>query len=399
MEERNDILPTDDERELIARYADDDVRETALKLKRSETVRPDYVARQIEGRQTMRIKMPIMGEKEGIVYPQHISLEQCSSYQTAKYKSGLAEGETMVDITGGLGVDFSVMAKRFGEATYVEKNEELAAIVKHNMPLLGLEKANILNKDGVEYLYNIGKRVNCIYLDPARRDGHGGKTVKLRDCTPDIVELQETLKEKADTVIAKLSPMLDIREALGELTEVKEIHIISVENECKEMVVVMERGHKGEPTVTAVNIGKGGEEKISYKLSDEQEAQCQIASEVGRYIYEPNTALMKAGAYRLLAERYRVAKLHPNTHVYTSDELVEDFPGRKFEVIGTGTLGKGKRPETLKEVKRANITARNFPMKPEEIKKQLKVGDGGEDYIFAITAKDDKKTIIHCRKA
>lgn len=396
---RDIILATDDERELIERYAESDVRDIALKLRRTETVRPDYVARQIEGKQTMMQKMPLMGRTEGIVYPQHISLEQCSSEQTARYKSELIEGDSLADLTGGLGVDFCIMARRFRSATYVERNEELAAIVEHNLPLLGLGEAKVVCGDGTEYLYNIGKKTSCIYLDPARRDQYGGKTVRLSDCTPDLAAIQDQLKEKAETVMAKLSPMLDIKDALGELREVREMHIVSVDNECKEMLVVMQKGYAEEPEITAVNIGKNGQQRFTFKMSEEQNAECAIAEEIGKYIYEPNTALMKAGAYRLLTERYGVKKLHPNTHVYTSDEMVEDFPGRRFQVMSTGSLTKGNRPETLKDVKKGNISARNFPMKPEEIKRQLKMSDGGENYIFAVTARGDKKIIIDCRKA
>lgn len=397
-----DILPTNQERQIIEQNAEADVRQLALSLKAGDGVRVQYVLQQVAGRQAMSRKVPSWNCYDGLVYPVHLSVEQCSSEMTASYKAGLAKrligsrvDTRLVDLTGGLGVDFSFMARCFDRCTYIERNEELASIVVHNMPIIGLGRAECLCDDGVSYIQSSDEHFTCIFLDPARRDEHGGKTVHLADCTPNLVELEDTLLAKADFVVAKLSPMLDISEALSQLRHVSEVHVVSVDNECKELLLVMCKEAEEEPVVYTENNGQA----FSFIRSEERSANCSWASSVGRFLYEPNASIMKTGAFKLVACRYGLSKLHVSSHLYTGDTFVGDFPGRSFEVLSEGSLGKNTLPATLVGLSKANITVRNYPQKVDDIRKKLKLRDGGDDYVFATTITPDRKIIVHCKKA
>lgn len=398
----DEILPTADEVQLIHKYATADVRATAFALRASATVRPRYVLQQIEGRQIARKKIPEWAENEDIVFPPHLSLEQCSSAVAARYKATLANGESLLDLTGGMGVDFWQMAKRHQRATYVEVKPELAALACHNMPLLGLGEAEIICCDALQYIYRCCNAVatplqhySTLFVDPARRDEHGRKTVRLSDCTPDIGVLHGDLLQMADVVIAKLSPMLDIADALHQLPSCEELHVVAVGGECKELLMVLR--HNPKPlTITAVNIVGEKTDRFCFTPSEEREAQCTYADEPLAYLYEPNAALMKAGAYRSVALHFGLMKLHPNSHLYTSDKLVEDFPGRTFRVKGFCPMGKKNVARLLAGVKKANVAVRNFPLPAPELQRKLGLADGGDVYIFGTTNRKGEVMLVAC---
>lgn len=399
-----DILPTAAEADIIERNAMADVRQLALSLKSSADIRPQYVLNQIAGRQAIGRKVPSWSGVQGMVYPVRLSVEQCSSEPTAQYKAsvikrlvdelGVSSPTSMADLTGGFGVDFSFVAPCFDEKTYIERNEELATIVEHNMAALGMKDIRCVCGDGVEFVESMDGHLTCIFLDPARRDEHGGKTVHIEDCTPNLIELEQMLLSKADIVVAKLSPMLDVSEALASLKQVDAVHVVSVDNECKELLLVMRHDVSADPKIYTLN----GDQSFAFSRSEEREAECVMASSVGRYLYEPNASVMKAGAFKVVGGRYGVKKLHASSHLYTSDELVESFPGRLFEVMSVGSMGKNTLPSTMQGLQKANITVRNFPQKVDDIRKKLKLKEGGEDYVFATTLTGDKKVLVHCRK-
>jgi 16S rRNA G966 N2-methylase RsmD len=352
--------------------------------------------RQIEARQLLRKKVPSWSENEDLLFPVHLSIEQCSSEASAQYKANLLSGETFADLTGGLGVDTCFISRHFQQADYVERQAELCDLAQHNFAVLNAN-VKVWNETAEEYLKHCGPK-DCIFIDPARRDEHGRKTVSISDCTPDVAALQELLLEKANKVMVKLSPMLDISKALEELKHVCEVHVVAVANECKELVVIMERGFQGEPEFVCVNL-LTPQPELRFTMEEERNCSGKLADSVSQYLYEPNPAVMKAGCYKLLTERFGVFKLHKNSNLYTSKQLISAFPGRVFEVEGWAPYNKKVKQSLLDDVEKASIAVRNFPLSVAELRKALKIGDGDETYLFATTLKGEKKVVIRTRKA
>lgn len=375
-----------------------DVRSLALQAKKYPQVDMAMAVVQIAGRQIAEAKVPSWYRTEGLLYPKHLSMEQCSSEVTAFYKAGLVEGETFADLTGGFGIDCSFLSRKFKQADYVERQEELCELAEHNFPLLGLN-IRVHNEDGVTYL-NQMQPVDCLFLDPARRDGHGGKTVAISDCEPDVSALEELLVEKARTVMVKLSPMLDLSLALKTLKHVHEVHVVSVNNECKELLLLLRK----EPVSSEIKIHceqiVNTCERQHFVFTQEQEraSDCPLATQVETYLYEPNASILKAGAYRSLTQAYPLKKLHTSSHLYTSPDFIEGFPGRKFKVEAISNFGKKELKAFLQGMEKANLTIRNFPSSVAELRKRLKLKEGGEDYLFATTLADESKALIKCRK-
>ena len=379
-----------------------DVRSLALQAKKYPKVDMAMAVVQIAGRQIAEAKVPTWYRTEGLLYPKHLSMEQCSSEATAIYKAGLVEGETFADLTGGFGIDCSFLSRKFKKADYVERQAELCELAKHNFPLLGLN-IDVHNEDGVEYLKRM-QPVDCLFLDPARRDGHGGKTVAISDCEPDVSALEELLVEKARKVVVKLSPMLDLSLALKDLKHVCEVHIVSTDNECKELLLILQKETAStEVSIHCINsLGALNGYRIyqEYAFTQEQErtSDCPLTHEVEAYLYEPNASIMKAGAYRSLTQAYPVKKLHPSSHLYVSSHFIEDFPGRKFQVEAVSGFGKKELKTFLQGMEKANLTIRNFPSSVADLRKRLKLKEGGDDYLFATTLADESKVIIKCKK-
>ena len=351
--------------------------------------------RQIAARQLLQKKVPQWAENEDLLFPVHLSIEQCSSEATARYKANLLEGDTFADLTGGLGIDSYYLAQNFQQADYVERRAELCDLARHNFAVLEAD-IKVWNETAEDYLKECGQK-DCIFIDPARRDEHGRKTVSIGDCTPDVAALQDVLLEKATTVMVKLSPMLDINQALEELHHVKEVHVVAVANECKELDFIMERGYQGETQLVCVNL-LTDQPEMRFVLEEERNCQCKMADGVLKYLYEPHPALMKAGCFKLLTERFEVLKLHKNSNLYTSDQLVPDFPGRIFEVEGWAAYHKKIKQELLVDVDKASIAVRNFPLTVADLRKVLKIGDGDEVYLFATTLRGEKKVVIRTKK-
>ena len=351
----------DKTRNFIEQNLDADIRQLALKGCRDKDVDLDAAIRQIAGRQTARRKLPSWAALDGILYPPHLNMEQCSSEQTARYKARICSShpssKTLVDLTGGFGVDFAFMSEAFDEATYVERNSELFAISSANMKILA-PKAKCLNEDGLEVLHRLD-HVSMIFMDPARRDHHGARTYGISDCTPNVLEIKDELLQKADVVMLKLSPMLDWHKAISDLGEqyIKEVHIVSVQNECKELLIVMQQQPAEPPTVYCVN----DDSVFSYHPSSISSNHISHHSSL-IYLYEPNASIMKAGCFAEIEQAFEVSQLAPNSHLFASDQAIADFPGRKFRISAVTSMNKQELKQALKDIRQANIAVRNFPM-------------------------------------
>ena len=352
--------------------------------------------RQIEARQLLKKKVPSWSENEDLLFPAHLSIEQCSSEASAHYKARLLQGQTFADLTGGLGIDTYFIAQHFQQADYVERQAELCGLAMHNYEVL---KANVKvwNETAEEYLAHCEPK-DCIFIDPARRDEHGRKTVSIADCTPDVSALQGRLLQKAEKVMIKLSPMLDISKALEELHHVKEVHVVAVANECKELVFILERGYQGEPQFVCVNL-MTPQPVVCFTQEEERQCPSRLADGVLNYLYEPNPAVMKAGCSKMLTERFGIFKLHKNSNLYTSNRLIPDFPGRIFEVEDWAPYNKKAKQTLLQGVEKASIAVRNFPLSVAELRRVLKIKDGDIVYLFATTLKGEERVIIRTKKA
>ena len=503
--------------DFIRQHQDDDVRQLAFLGSKYPEVDMPFALDQIRGRKMARVKLPRWASIDGIIYPPHISMEQCSSEQTALYKAELAarllglspsssengeekekesenasnlhlsencefagkgavdlefakneatckkqqiltetdrsvneikeephEGDFseeigFVDLTGGFGVDFSYIASRLGvKSMYVERQTHLCEVAKENFGRLGLKNAIVKNGDGIEVLHSFASKkddaaseslgiiedqsrsllktnlgLKLIFIDPARRDDAGNKVVSLKDCTPDVTLLQEEMLSKADYIIIKLSPMLDWHRAVSELNSVREVHIISVNNECKELLLVLSARNMGEMEASSADgeVKHAGNLRI-YCVNDAQSFVCDESDmesspvkiapstlEEMQYLYVPNASLMKAGCFGTLSERYGARMLSKNSHLFVSSAPVEDFPGRSFRIIAISSFNKKELKRHLSGITKANIATRNFPLSVAELRKRLKLKDGGETYIFATTLSDESHVLVITEKA
>jgi precorrin-6B methylase 2 len=389
------ILSPND-KQFIREHLADDVNQLALKKPPRFSPEMDFpfLLNQIAGRQRIKNKMPSWYRQDNLIYPCLLSLEQCSSEITARYKASLLSGNTFADLTGGFGVDTAFIARNFTQVDYVEKQNELVELAAHNFPVLGLSNIRIHVADGVPYLREM-EPVDCIYLDPARRSGYGKKVMLIEDCDPNLLDIQDLLLEKAGQVLVKLSPMLDIKSALKRLKSVGEIHVVSLENECKELLFLLQKEAKEEPPVTCMNFRKNGDcQKFTFSFSEERNAVVPCTHETGTYLYEPNVSILKAGFYKGIALRYCLKKLHPDSHLYTSSELHKGFPGRVFQIEAVSSLNRRELKERFPGLEKAHISIRNFPLSVEELRKRGKWKEGGDIYLFATTLANGKHVLI-----
>ena len=451
-------IMNDETREFVAMHRNEDVRELALKAKRVEGLDLPLALDQIAGWQIASKKLPQWASCEGIVYPPHISMEQCSSQFTAQYKSEIAQtllapavtvrarvsdsGESdnqttksepqlsdsaesvmqtaksafqlsdspesdtlvakraMVDLTGGFGVDFSYLARGFSQATYVERQRHLCDLAEHNMAALGLDQARIVCGDGVEYLRQMGP-VDFIYLDPARRDEHGSRTYAIEDCTPNVLELRDLLLAKSQYTLVKLSPMLDWRKAVADFDgTVREVHIVATGNECKELLLVLGQQVHEEPSAPRV-FCVNDNQRIDYDSASYTQG-LRIGGkplpEAKNYLYEPNASIMKAGCFDLVEERFGVTQVGPSSHLFVSATPVADFPGRGFAIEAIGGMNKKDIKRLLNGTKQANIAVRNFPLTAPQLRKKLKLADGGPVYLFGTTMQGCDHVLLRTSK-
>ena len=378
--------------EFIRIHANEDVRQLAFLGKKLPEVDMAYALDQIAGRQKARTKIPSWAAIDGIVYPPHISMEQCSSEQTARYKAQIAgKGAKMVDLTAGFGVDMAFMSDGFKEAVHVEQQPQLCAISSENYKRLGMHHIQVVCSDGVEYLHQM-EHADLIFIDPARRDQHGGRTYGIADCTPNVLEIIDEMLEKSDRVMIKLSPMLDWQKAVSDVGHVSEVHIVSVGNECKELLLIVEK------TEAPLKIYCINDDSIfSYTFNDEIGDFCEKPTSPA-YLYEPNASVMKAGCFDLISKRFGISQPDANSHLFISDKAIENFPGRGFVIDRICTMNKRELKEALTGIDKANIATRNFPLSVADLRKRLKLKDGGEVYIFATTDAKKGHLLMVCRK-
>ncbi len=395
--------------EFIREYRERDIRQLALQANRFPDVDMPYALDQIQGWQIARRKLPKWAACDGVIFPPHLSMEQCSSEPTAQYKLNLAmewaervgHASRMTDLTGGFGVDFSFTSCAFTSATYVERSEQLCHIVEHNLPLLGLNNATVVCADAVEYLSTVEPQT-MLFLDPARRDEHGAKTVMLADCTPDVVQLLPKLLEKSRFTMLKLSPMLDWHKAVDDLQgTVREVHIVSVGGECKELLLVLSKVVESELKVYCADLSTASDTSSLFVYTPGSSApvsNSKLKTQNSKFLHEPNASIMKAGCFDELAAAYGVSPVSRNSHLFLSDEPIEDFPGRSFVVERVTTMNKGELRKALVGIEKANIATRNFPLTVAELRKRLKIKDGGDVYIFAATTAEGEHLLLISRK-
>ena len=388
----------------VLQHADEDVRKVALQGAKDPEVDLTIALQQIAGRQAARKKLPSWAAVEGIVYPPHLNMEQCSSEQTACYKAQLAgEGESMVDLTGGFGVDFYWMSQGYRHRSYIEQDEQICAISSENFRLLGHD-CDVVCGSASDYLKEM-PRVSLVYLDPARRNEHGGRTYSIEDCNPNVLELLPLLMEKGDRVMLKLSPMLDWRKAVADLQHVSEVHIISVDNECKELLLVL--GKEPAEGLRLCCVNNGGTFEVLNRNASSLRITTEGPSVVIRFsanweeaafLYEPNASIMKAGCFAELCERYPVEQVAQNSHLFLSSVEIDDFPGRSFRIEAISSMNKQETSQKVSALKSANISVRNFPLTADQLRKKLKLKDGGNAYIFATTVLNGGHKLFICRK-
>ena len=412
--------------DFVCKHANDDVRKLALSAKRAEGLDLSFALDQIAGRQKARTKLPswyalaALGERVDeahfLVFPPHISMEQCSSEQTAKYKKSVLDrvlssilalpwsrNSHFIDITGGFGVDFSYLAQGFAEATYVERQEHLCEIARHNFPLLDLPQANVICKELDSPLQLTSLRAalqeTIVFIDPARRDTNGNRTYAIGDCTPNILDFIGELLKRTAVVMVKLSPMLDWHQTVEDINRtscsgnaVREVHIVSTQNECKELLLVLSERYESELEVHCVN----DDDVFVFTPSETQAVTFE--EKPSKKFFVPNASVMKAGCFSELESRFGIRQIARNSHLFVGSEDIVGFPGRVFDIEGVTTMNKKELKKALNGIDRANISVRNFPLSPEQLRKRLKIKDGGDVYLFATTDENDEHIIYVCKK-
>lgn len=395
--------------QFILEHRSDDVRALALG-RHPEGVDMQYALTQIEGWQIAMRKLPEWAATDGIRYPRHLSLEQCTSQYVAQYKarfidSLLGAGFTMADLTGGMGVDCHYMSRNASETCYNELNRELADITAANFMTLGRSDISVSSLPAEDFVGRCvadGRHFSLVYLDPSRRSSGGGRLVSIGDCQPDVRLLQDSLCDMADYVMVKLSPMLDLRKALSELGHVSHVLVLSLAGECKEMTLVMHRGFEGEPVITAVDMDNTGASGMT--VSDTLSGYMQPAPVIeearvveGTYVYEPHASVMKAALFRRLSELTGTFQLGGGTHLFWSEKPVPEFPGRAFRLTGVIPFDKRGMAGLMKC--RANVAARNFPLTASQLQQRLRISDGGQRYLYGVTLADSSRVILDMEKA
>ena len=382
----------------IFSQAHEDEKKMLLKHKSILGLPVSLIAQQIAARKKAEHKMPLFYQTKGVLYPLSLNLEQSSSQTTARFKAEIiqreikSENPLIADLTGGFGIDSFFLSALANTLDYVEPSEELSQIVEHNFQVFKKDNVKFLKQTAEQFLNESSGRYNVVYLDPSRRDAKARKVFSLSDCAPNVVELLPDILKLTDFVLLKASPLLDIKQGLRELSQVKKVIVVSVSNECKELLFLIEKNFVKEPMVQTFNLDNNGEVKhaFDFSLSEEEKATSEFTAPQ-KYLYEPNSSILKTGGFKKIGEKFRVKKIQVNTHLYSSDEFVKDFPGRIFEIEEMDVAAKKIAGSY------ANIICRNYPLSPEELKKKLKTKDGGEKYLMAFSGLN-KKYIVTARR-
>jgi len=380
--------------DFILKNQDKDPREIALKKSRFQDLSMPEIAAQIAARQRIKSKLPNWNNKSGLIFPPTLNLEQSSSELTARYKADLINGtlSSAIDLTGGLGIDSLAIAQKSTEFTYCELNPELCQITTHNFKVWGQNNIKCIMGSSIDFLEKSTSNFDLIFVDPSRRNDKKGKVFLLEDCLPNLIEHKELIKSKAKRLLVKNSPMLDIDQSLKDLDSSAHVHVIAINNEVKEVLLDINWSDKND--ITCVNFTKTGRQVFSFKKNQQNIIDFSLPE---AYLYEPNAAIMKAGGFNAISSDFQVNKLHPNSHLFTSTQLIENFPGRRFEILEQSKVNKKALKIFIPEQK-ANISVRNFPLSVAQIRKKTGLKDGGEIYVFCTTLIDEQKTALICKK-
>ncbi len=379
--------------DFINKNLNEDSTKLALKKNPFPEVNYSVLINQIIAKKKAKEKLPTWFLLENIIYPEKISIEQTSSETTAKYKASLVSGEKLLDCTGGFGIDDYYFSKHFKSVIHCELNSDLSQIVKHNFEVLKATNIDCFHGDSTEILEQLNERFDCIYIDPSRRNDAKGKVFMLADCLPNVVDLQDFYFQFTNTILIKTAPILDLHAGLLELKNVAQIHIVAVDNEVKELLWKIEKNFNESPEIIAINLEKEKQTITKIKSSKSYFASYNLPK---KYLYEPNASLMKSGGFEAVSELFAIGKLHQHSHLYTSDELI-DFPGRKFQIDEIIPFQKKEISQFI-QGKKMNVSTRNFPIKPEEIKKKYKILDGGIIFSFFTTNLNNEKIVLLCTK-
>ncbi|MGM9796498.1 MAG: SAM-dependent methyltransferase [Parabacteroides sp.] len=396
MESRRDIEALLD---FVRLHQQEDVDRLLLSAKKYPEVDMAAVVDQLLARRQLREKLPEWAANDRLCFPARIAAEQCSSERTATYKQRLVEAEDRVcDLTGGMGVDSYYLSRKAAQLTYVERFAHYCESAAHNFRELGVTNIEVVHADSCAYLERM-EPVDAFYIDPARRGEAGQRVFALSDCEPDLTSLLPKLFAKAPRVIAKISPMADISFTLKCLPETAEIHVLAVRGECKELLFCLERDRVvAHPVIHCVHFTAEGEEHFDFTLAQERGIETPVVGPLGRYLYEPNVAILKAGAFKSVSGYFGLNKLHESSHLYTSEREVEHFPGRRFRIEEVIPF-HGKDCKNLnRRLPKANVTVRNFPLSVNELRKRLKIAEGGDQYLFATTLRGEERVLIRCVK-
>lgn len=389
-----EILNTDVQYFINKNY-NTDIMSVLLKKRVFDGVSQKELVEQLEAKKKCQNKLPLWFETPQIYYPNKRNIEQTSSEESARYKASIVEGESLVDLTGGLGVDSYFFSERFNTVFHCELNLGLSEIVAHNFKVLDTKNIEIISYDGLSFLQKENQRFDWIYVDPSRRNDLKGKVFRLADCSPNVVDHLDLLLSKSDNILLKTSPLLDISAGIGELRFVKEIHVVAVNNEVKELLWVLKKDFFQAITVKTINIRTSQNEIFNFKWGDEKNIISNYSQPLA-YLYEPNASILKSGGFKLTGKAFELNKLHEHTHLYTSNELII-FPGRRFKILGTIPYNK-KKFKAMK-IEKANITLRNFPESVKSIRSKFKIKDGGETFLFFTTDHQGKYIVLECIKA
>lgn len=390
----NSSLLSKNIQEFISKNTGTEITKLALQKNPFPEVDWILILNQIEAKTKAKDKLPTWFSTENIVYPGKISIEQTSSEKTAAYKASLISGNSLIDLTGGFGIDDYYFSKRFQKIAHCEINNNLSEIVKHNFKQLDITNCDFFADDSANVLTELNQKWDWIYIDPSRRNDAKGKVFMLKDCLPNVPDLLDFYFEKTNSVLIKTAPLLDLSAGLSELKFVKNIHIIALENEVKELLFEIHNHYSGEITIKTANILKDKIETFEFILGNESDYPSYHLPQ--KYLYEPNSAIMKSGGFDEVSTIFKINKLHKHSHLYTSEELI-DFPGRVFEIEKVIPYNKNEMKAELAN-QQANITTRNFPDTVENIRKKWKIKNGGNLYCFFTTDKNDNKIVLICRK-
>lgn len=401
--EPKSLTPSEEERQLIKENRGKNPHDVALRLRKSDAVRPSFVAEQVDGWNRLAVKVPSWAEKDGLYFPFAVSLQQCSSEAVARWRSQLVEGDSLLDLTGGLGVDCYFMGKECKRVTYVDADERAVSAAKHNYEILGASNTDFVCSTAEEYLEAArgeGQHYGTIFIDPSRRSESGGRVFRISDCSPDVEKIAEEMLDIADTVIIKLSPLLDVSMVAAQLPKVTDVYAVGASGECKDIIVKLSNGINSiEPTLHAVSVDASGNgEDFKFTMSDEYDTTVDVSELVGGYIFEPSPQLMKIGAFKLIGERYGAKALAKSTHIYTREEDIEDFPGRRFKVIATYENSKKGIVALKREIDAASVAVRNFPISAEALRAKLKVKENDKIFVYGVTMADGSQKLILCSR-